>query len=262
MHDPSTVAFEIRYPWKAYKNPRNSFEKDYRESFITIWHEDPETDGTDDSCGWFIRARHADKTVLEKIIKRFEFDWDRTYTSDRGEDNTDNVRIYPVGLFRPNGDPYLSVHAIVLNLFRMATWEMMGERKATKYINNHLADILIFAENPFDSLHDIIIRKFEKGCNEPYTKRERDERLRRLAAIIYTYILRDIRPWYKHPRWHIHHWRFQIHPWQRIRRLLFDRCCICKKRFKGETPMSNWGGTAIWHQKCEVHPEKELTNIK
>lgn len=36
MHDPKTVAHEIRIKnWHL----------------VTIWHVDPETDGTDDSCG-------------------------------------------------------------------------------------------------------------------------------------------------------------------------------------------------------------------
>lgn len=60
MHDPMTVAFEIRYPWKAYSREKreastSDFVKNYRESFITIWHVDPETDGSDDSCDWHNR---------------------------------------------------------------------------------------------------------------------------------------------------------------------------------------------------------------
>lgn len=49
MHDPMTVAFEIKYPWK---NGRltDLFPKGYRDPFITIWHVDPEKDGSDDSC--------------------------------------------------------------------------------------------------------------------------------------------------------------------------------------------------------------------
>src|SRR6185369_11968379 len=32
---------------------RDSFwDTGYRETFITIWHKDPECDGSDDSCGW------------------------------------------------------------------------------------------------------------------------------------------------------------------------------------------------------------------
>src|SRR5690242_6045894 len=54
MHDPMTVAFEIRYPWRQrkYRNHKSKFQRNYRASFITIWHKDPEADGTDDSCDW------------------------------------------------------------------------------------------------------------------------------------------------------------------------------------------------------------------
>lgn len=63
MHDPMSVAFEIRYPWLAYSkekraaHPKNDFIQTYRESFITVWHVDPERDGSDDSCDWFGRKR-------------------------------------------------------------------------------------------------------------------------------------------------------------------------------------------------------------
>ena len=58
MHDPMTVAFEIRYPWRKYgDNGRSDFERNYRESFITIWHVDPEKRGSDDSCDWFGHKR-------------------------------------------------------------------------------------------------------------------------------------------------------------------------------------------------------------
>lgn len=40
MHDPMTVAFEIPRPWPL----------------VTVWHVDPERDGTDDSCDWFGHA--------------------------------------------------------------------------------------------------------------------------------------------------------------------------------------------------------------
>lgn len=48
MFDPDSVAFEIG------KHGR----------ICTIWHCDPCTDGTDSSCGIFMRARHGDPEVL------------------------------------------------------------------------------------------------------------------------------------------------------------------------------------------------------
>jgi len=65
MFDPSTVCFEIKYPW--YKN--TSFGK-YRDTFIRIWHEDPCRDGSDDSCDWFGHKRKltkAEKALAEAI---------------------------------------------------------------------------------------------------------------------------------------------------------------------------------------------------
>lgn len=70
MHDPMTVAFEIRYPWRKHKawprgvdkweqltpeqqrGRRPVLRSGYRESFITIWHVDPEKGGGDNSCDW------------------------------------------------------------------------------------------------------------------------------------------------------------------------------------------------------------------
>jgi hypothetical protein len=50
MFDPMTIAHEIKYPWKR----KSEFFPDaYRDCFITIWHKDPCTDGSDDSCDWF-----------------------------------------------------------------------------------------------------------------------------------------------------------------------------------------------------------------
>ena len=183
MHDPCTVAHNIRL---------------FGKPVVTIWHVDPESDGTDDSCGWFLRSRHLDQEVLESIIRRYESVWDNKYTD------------YLSGLFDPeDGQPQFSVTGTAVQLFWLAAIEYLGRRKAEKYMKEHIWDIVRFAENPTDSIHGIITRKYE--VNTEYTKTNRDNRLSRLAKIVYAYIARDIRPWYKHPRWHVWHWRFQFH---------------------------------------------------
>ena len=54
MHDPMTVAFTIRRPWKDRRQSNERFA--YYPPIVTIWHVDPERDGSDDSCDWFNRA--------------------------------------------------------------------------------------------------------------------------------------------------------------------------------------------------------------
>jgi hypothetical protein len=54
MHDPMTVAFEIKSP---IKRKSELCPNGYRSSIITIWHVDPEMDGSDDSCDWFGNRR-------------------------------------------------------------------------------------------------------------------------------------------------------------------------------------------------------------
>jgi hypothetical protein len=75
MHDPMGVAHEIKYPWperwfsKHHRDKKDSWSWRYHGSFITIWHKDPEADGTDDSCDWFWRKFTAKQQAwLDDII--------------------------------------------------------------------------------------------------------------------------------------------------------------------------------------------------
>lgn len=190
-----------------------------------------------------MRSRHGDKKVMEKIVKDFEFDWDRIFTSDSGS-------VYFCGYFCPNGSPHLSVYAITLNLFFIASRIVLGgsdygRKRAEKFCRKHLVRIFLFAENPSDSLHDGITLKFGN-----YHSRE--ERIRSMASCVYGWILREQRSWWKHPKWHVWHWRIQVHPMQKLWRFLFRRCCKCGKRFGwNESPIGSWSGNSIWHQGCD-----------
>jgi len=238
MHDPHTVAFEIKYPWK--RKPCKLWPKGYRATFITIWHVDPEKDGTDDSCGWFKRARHGDEQMLARIKKDFRFDFDH-------------------GWFAEDGKPRLSTIAIGLGMFRVAAWEFYNHdrRRTDRFMNEYLYDIISFSENNVDSLHNSIVGT--------YGFPDKEERISYFAAIVYGCLLRWTQPWYKHPRWHVWHWRIQFHPWQNLKRRFWDRCSKCGKRgFKPEhgSAVGNWSGTEIWHSTCDgqaqaAKPDKE-----
>lgn len=257
MHDPMTVAFEIKNPFV------NKNKYGYRPSLITIWHCDPEKDGTDDSCGWFIRSRHLPVGLFDKVVKEFESEWDKTWTSD------DSNYTYYQGWFNPEGENILSVRGIVLNMYVYAAKICLNPdgknptkawNKTWGFLNKHYVEIMYFAENNRDSIFDTITRKFQIGTNTPYTPRIREEMIRRCAAIITTDIMRKVRPWWKHPRWHINHWRIQFHPIQKLKRRYWDKCCICGKRgFKGAA-MANWDGDKIWHPECDKFIKSKVVN--
>lgn len=167
MHDPMTMAFEIKNPFVK------PSESGWRPSLITIWHVDPETDGSDDSCDWF----YFGLTESERMA-----------ALDLVTNEVDNLLIYVRSMDKRDVETVL-----------FAQW-----RKARQF------------HNP--------------------------------------------RSWWKHPRWHIHHWRIQVHPVQQLRRWLFTRCERCGKRFPyGYSPVSSGnyikahgfhGERSLYHHDC------------
>lgn len=70
MHDPKSVAHEIEI---------------FGKYFITIWHVDPETDGSDDSCGWpWPKLTQRERDYAESLITN-EFDNLRHWFADCNE---------------------------------------------------------------------------------------------------------------------------------------------------------------------------------
>ncbi len=138
MYDPKTVAFSNRW--------------------FTIWHVDPETDGSDDSCDWF------------------------------GDRKTRANGWYPV----------------VLDCYNALSEDT---RRGVDFVWWHWRNKL--------------------G-----------------------------RRWWRHPRYHVHHWKLQVYVIQALQRWLWSRCCICGKRFRwGESVVTNsWhsSGPRWFHGETDV----------
>lgn len=214
MHDPHSMVFNL-------------------ENVLTIWHKDPECDGTDDSCGWFIRSRHCDQVKLKQIASDFAYQWSHGV---------------PCGWFAENGEPNFSPQAIAIGMFRVAANIHFGHwsNRANEFLAEHVFEILFFAENNFDSLCTFITQHYGRDSQATVSSRSMEA-----ARIVYSWICRADRPWWKHPRFHFWHWKIQFHPWQRLRRRWWDKCCVCGKRgFKGSA-IGNWEGDKIWHQECD-----------
>lgn len=227
MHDPKTVAFEIKNPFVR------KDKHGYKPRLITIWHNDPEKDGTDDSCGWFLRTRHVDPAIVEKVRDEFAFNFKHNYWF--------NEACYP----------RFSTMGVVLEMYTKAAWVIFmhmnngrpDRKRHKKFMNRYLFEILHFAENPTDSIGDSVTSK--------YGIERKEEMLSSFVSIITSDIMRKLQKWYQHPRWHIHHWSIQFHPLQKLKRRYWDKCCICNKRgFKGSA-MGDWSGDRIWHQECD-----------
>ena len=60
---------------------------------------------------------------------------------------------------------------------------------------------------------------------------------------------RHFKPWWKHPRWHVHHWKVNFNLSRNLRRMLIDKCGTCGKRLGWNyCPVS--AGGKLHHGKC------------
>lgn len=194
MHDPYSLAHEIKYPWKD--------KSGYRAPILSIWHVDPEKDGSDDSCDWFGGRKGIPAAKLKAVENDFLFNG-----RDDGALTWFNNDIYSPDLI-----------GVGLSMFRIVANNHFGHwsRRANRFLQDNLFDILFFIDNDCDSINTGIRRA---GAE---TGGRREEILRSLARVIYSWVLRKQRPWWKHPKWHFWHWRLQFHPWQNFKRRWWD----------------------------------------
>lgn len=227
MHDPMTVAFEIRYPWRAYPRAQRTteFNRTYRNSFITIWHVDPECDGSDDSCGWF--APKHDERTWAKYQKLGE----REYVFMLGE----------------HGYPMTCYEAVWYAWLKIKQVDRGGWRKLTQRERDEIRGLASFPGDNLRYSHSTISDPASCGA---------------FFRTVFRCYARIHRPWYRHPRWHFWHWRIQVHPLQNFKRWAFSRCCKCGGRFKwGYAPCTNsWNGSgprwfqnepSVYHVNCD-----------
>lgn len=238
MHDPQVVAFEIKAPW--FRRWANG-EK-YHPTLVTIWHVDPEKDGSDDSCGWsFPKLTKAQR----KRIK--DWAWHEGH--------------YPHFL-REESKEWTGSIAEVESLYRgvvMLTARCIGLRMSFDEASAYTV------ERVHNGGVDGVSRNFcwlpGWHCNGKDHHEKRSDHFAGIMAGIARDLLRRRRPWYRHPRWHVHHWKLQIHVTQQLKRWLFSRCASCGGRFTyGYSPTSHsWYGTGprwfrserdVHHSEC------------
>lgn len=245
MHDPNTVAFEIRYPWRKYRRSqaRNAFEREYRASFVTIWHVDPQTDGSDDSCGYsFPRLTSEQRERL--VNAAWSEGRDPYFLKCRGK-KWHGTRHEAEAMYR-------GLVLLVADVLSIPVSFDQAAREAATAI--HRADCV-------DTANCLCFLPGYHTNNEKDRAEDRQEYFIGIMAGIARVLLRDRRPRYRHPRWHIWHWKIQIHSIQLFKRWAFSRCAKCRRRFSwGESPVSGqwnsdgprWfrGELGVCHMDC------------
>ncbi len=241
MHDPKTVAFEIKRPWKD--APSKFWPNGYRPTLITIWHVDPERDGSDDSCGW------GCPKLTENQRKRLQsLAWNEgqyPYFLRWARKDCPALRSEVEALYR----------GLILQVARYLEVPMTYEQAAKKAAER------IHGPDCVDPAGAFCFLPGYHTNGHTDTPGERERHFMDTICGIARGILRDRRPWYRHPRWHFWHWEFQIHHIQQFKRWAFSRCAGYGKRFSwGYSPVSfqwesvgpRWfrGERGVFHSDC------------
>lgn len=260
MHDPLTVAFEIRKPWFKYrpwpKKHRHGYEKrfawehrlsdkdkkgrermwpeGYRESFITIWHKDPERDGTDDSCG-FTYPKLSKKQVELLHNAAWSESQNPHFLSCKAKEWN--------GTYADAVSLYEGLVLLACNVLKIKVSMDFIRRFTMERI--HRADCC-----PPTGVFCFLPGYHTNNQND--SEEDRQEHFCGILCGVARGVLYELRPWWKQPKWHFWHWRFQVIPLQRLWNWLFQRCSKCRKGFGyGESRIGSWSGNHVWHEQCD-----------
>jgi hypothetical protein len=240
VHDPKTLVKTFHLPWPLLDKREVSFRGAKRTVYVpwfmskrayyerpllfAVWHVDPCTDGSDDSCGWQggkFAAR--DLRIVERIVK--DDLASPLFSSDRvlEEARIANKKYNFLELSPADTISYVSAAWLQIVHIRKH-----GHRALT---NRELTEILDLSTNPVDNLRSVLAGTRDAG-----------QRVRRFVHCVMRAYLRLHRPWYRHPRWHVHHWEIDFGPYDKLRKAM-TRCATCGKRLGGhDLPLhaGNW----------------------
>jgi len=253
MYDPQTLAFSFPpYPsggmsLRGHPKPWSLARALYALKAwigVDVWHVDPERGGTgnrtDDSCGWFERGPKEYADAVRYILA----DKDAMHEIDRSIATRAPVtgpygQTYPR---MPMGET-LALTLMVARYLELRRWwngaggngGAHGSRRLRYFTRKRAVDGIAYdlALNPIDNLSSV---------DEPETV------LNLVAAALH----RHFRPWWRHPRWHVHHWKVNFDLARNLKRM-FEKCAGCGKRLGfGYCPTTfSWDGNGpVYHSEC------------
>lgn len=299
MHDPMSVAWELRLPlpWKEPKTYRArdgslqparfvGGKRRWRSlRLVTIWHNDPCTDGTDDSCNLGRRAVRKHKGLLECAgADEARSPWFQRERAKVPQSPADAECLLRGALWD------------MARMLRLDRWSIHHKRLTFADCTQLACDLLHntvdnvrttlcllpgwHTNEPMpdgtyppeidiedDEAHDAETRRPVTDARYPQDTSEwkRKELATRFFGMCARILTRHTARWWQSWRWHFWHWSFQVHPWQQLRRRWWERCDICHQRLKGGTTYSDWHGTRRWCEACDAkqsRPQQETQEAK
>ena len=204
---------------------------------VDVWHLDPERRGTgnrtDDSCGWFDRTPgqyaeavayvFADENTMEEIARSI---------ATRRNVTHGGKYTYP----RMSLSETLAVTLMVARELETRRW-WNGKRPAHSiwwrkvFTRARMVDGIAYtlALNPLDNLSSV---------EEPES----------FVGLVAAAMNRKFRPWWRHPRWHVHHWQVNFHLARNVKRM-FQPCATCHRPLGfGVSPYQD--GLGLHHCAC------------
>ncbi len=260
MHDPSSLAWRICFPWY-----HNGLGMRHWSTFIEVWHLDPETDGTDNSCdhvGWKKQPPPDVERELQSMA-----DWESRYPFYFGNPHCGAgdaaVLLYNFWVaisWRSNYRKPWWKRVLLARHRRKIPSHMWA--KAVRYCGSESDNVLsIFRPDEKELIPRELVDKYD-GTRRVSKPSLLPEDAYRKFKRCWQFLASECRPWYEAPKWHVHHWQIRIPMIAQLKRWLFTSCCRCGKRFKyGEAPTTNnwnsegprWfkGETDMYHSNCQ-----------
>lgn len=241
-YDPETLVYSFPHydGWLNRLSPFIGFD---------VWHIDPERPNsgnrTDDSCGWFDRTpgEYADSVKYLLDDQTFMHDvklilYRKVNTLAPFYEGISEEQIsYP----RLSAADTLAACLMVANQLELRRW-WNGQGGNGGAHASRWRKLLTKRRNVADVATDLALNPLDNFSSV--------ESVGSLVRLMAAALNREFRPWWKHPRWHVHHWEINFTVTRNLRRMLIDKCAGCGKRLGWNTCPTSSGGGILYHGDC------------
>lgn len=255
-YHPETLAFSFPpYPMGRGNRVSNALYRLSPWIGFDIWHIDPEHRGTgnraDDSCGWFDRTPGSYSNAVAYILGDATTMHDVSLALARRKHMP--MAFYE-GISEPSDDPDRArgyprlTQADCLALVLMISRELELRRwwNGTKGNGGAHASRI---KRAFTRVRAVESTAFDLALSsiDNLSSVDKGESMVRLIAAA---LNRKFRPWWRHPRWHVHHWKINVNLWRNLKRATVERCGTCKKSLGFNCCPVDPGDGSLHHDDC------------